>query len=290
MVITEKTIPFKYKDSFRIIVISDPHLGARAHVSGYLQKIFRQYRDDKKAYFLFLGDLLDCIITTDSKRFVLDCLDDNLLKKDSKAKRLNAIVDNSINAVVKLIRDHGIQDRIIGFVSGNHEECIADRHGTDPIARICDILGCENLGYSFMFKLRFALDAPTRKALEIWLYGHHGWGGGARTEGADITKFSKVYGDYPEADIYLFGHVHKKQSWMKHPVYPIKRNNEWTLEHKKKLFCICGTALKTLSDGAIPTYAEKKGYAPTPIDFTEITLSMPKHGEDRNHIDYNVTH
>lgn len=77
---------------------------------------------------------------------------------------------------------------------------------------------------------------------------------------------------------------------MKHPVYPVKRNNEWNLEHKKKLFCICGTALKTLSDDCIPTYAEKKGYAPTPIDYTAISLDMPAHGNANNIIDYNVVH
>jgi len=114
------------------------------------------------------------------------------------------------------------------------------------------------LGYSWGVTLRLSEGGARGRTVKI--RGHHGWGGGSRTAGGDITKYAKELAQW-DADIGLYGHVHRKQTteiprmgWIKDKLIA-----------KPQRLAICGTFLKTFSNSGDPTYAETHGFMPTSI-------------------------
>jgi len=177
-------------------------------------------------------------------------------KSQDAMKEDMAIIDKQIEQAEDLLSPY--KNRIIGLASGNHETNIIRRAGTDPIARLTRALECKNLGYSGLIKLRLSENGSRGRTVTIRY--HHGWGGGSRTQGADLTKFSKDL-QYWQADIFLYGHVHRKQT---DRVPRLGLSGE-ELVSKPKVLCICGTFLKTYSKGIDSTYSEEKGYPPVEI-------------------------
>jgi len=171
--ITRK-VYYTYGESYIIKPVFDVHWGATACD----ENAFRAFLEDSddKTLFLFGGDLFDAIIVND-RRY-----------RKSKDKTISdAIIDENVNEMVDILKPYA--DRIIGIGSGNHEDTIVKNCGTDPIGRLCKHLNVENLGYSGLIRLMFS--TKTGRGRKVIIRYHHGWGGGSRTQGADLTKFSK---------------------------------------------------------------------------------------------------
>ena len=245
-IITTFRVPYKLGDTIRIKPIADVHLG-----NTYCDiEAFKRYLDDRDehTYFLGIGDLMDDIITKDLKRY----------EKHSDDSETDYIVDEQVDRMEKLLSPLAKEGRIIGLGEGNHERTISKYCGTNPIKRLCKRLDVTQLGYSGFVRLRFREKAGRGRT--VMIYHHHGFGGGSRTEGADITKFAR-HASHFDADIYLYGHVHKLDS---HPVTRMAAvGDKWIA--KPRHVIICGTYLRTLSKVADPTYAEMRGYTPTTI-------------------------
>lgn len=124
--------------------------------------------------------------------------------------------------------------------------------------RLCNKLGCAYLGYSGMIILKMSDNGGRGRTIKIrW---HHGWGGGSRTRGGDLTKYSKDI-TYWEADVYLYGHTHQRNT----DRIPRLGTAGAKLISKPKILGICGTFLKTYTATADSTYSEEKGYPPVEI-------------------------
>jgi hypothetical protein len=240
-------IDYKYGETIQILPISDVHMG-----SEYCdEQGFKKWLDRHQgAYLLGNGDLMDMVITSDLKRY----------RKTSDGTEGDDIVDQQIGRMYQYLKP--FKGRIIGLGTGNHEDSITKHCGTNPMKRLCEMLGCKFLGYTWLIKLLFSSDKGGRGRAVV-IYGTHGWGGGSRTQGADLTKFSKHIGSW-DADCFLFGHVHRKQS-DRIPRLGLAADKALTLVAKPQLIGITGTWLKTLSATADPTYSELKGYPPVEI-------------------------
>ncbi len=123
---------------------------------------------------------------------------------------------------------------------------------------------------SCVIRLRF--EEKGQRVRTVMIYAHHGWGGGSRTAGADITKYAKHTASW-NCDIFLYGHVHRLQT-DKIDRMDIVGNK---LVSKPKYLYICGTFQKTLNLTDVPTYAEEKGYPPVSIGAPTITIRPNKH-------------
>jgi len=255
LIVETKHIEYKYGDTIRIKPIADVHLGANACDV----KAFKKYlaHSDDKTYFIGIGDYYDAIRVTDPR-----------YQKSTDATIGDAIIDQQIEQGVSLLKPY--KNRILGMALGNHENVVIKRGGTDMIARTCDKLGCSHLGYSGLFKL--ILKENGGRGRTIIIRYHHGWGGGSRTQGADLTKFARdlVYWD---ADIFLFGHVHRKQT-DEVPRLSLSGNR---LISKPLIVCICGTFLKTYTQGKMATYSEVKGYPPISVGGVMINITPDEH-------------
>ena len=254
MRVTTHKVEYEYGETFNLKPIADVHLGSRACDV----RAFKEFLEDsdEKTLFLGIGDLLDCIIVKDVKRY----------RKSGDATEGDAVVDEQIDRAEEILRPY--KDRIIGLGHGNHEDTIIKVAGTNPIKRLCKRLDVPFLGYSGLVRLIFCKDIKHGgMGRTVVIRYHHGWGGGSRTQGADLTKFSKDI-SYWDADVYLYGHVHRQQT------DSIDRLGLCgnTLISKPKIICICGTFLKTYLNDHNPTYSEIKGYPPTSIGGVCVTI------------------
>jgi hypothetical protein len=191
---------------------------------------------------------------------------DKRYNKSMDATTQECVIDEQIEEAYQCLLPY--KDRIIGLGEGNHERVIANM-GTNPIQRLCNKLGCDYLGYTFMCSI--ILRENNGRGRTVTIYGNHGWGGGTRTEGGDLTKYAKVMQSY-ESDIYLFGHTHGLVS---------KRSPRFSLIGKKlmakdRFLCVCGTFLKTISPDSIPSWSETRGFHPARIGGIDISIK-PNH-------------
>lgn len=237
-------IGYQPGDVFRFKPIADVHFGSR-HCDVRAFKQFLSCADDK-TYFIGLGDLLDMIIVSDVKRY----------RKSGDASEGEDIINDAVNGMYEILRPYTA--RIIGLGQGNHEDTIVKRCSINPTKWLCDRLGVPYLGYSFLLRVIFSNNGGQGRT--VVFRGHHGFGGGSRTQGADLTKYARDMAHF-DADIFLYGHVHKLQ----YDTVPRLALSGSTLIQKPKHLCICGTYLKTYSDSTDVTYAEVKGYPPAKI-------------------------
>jgi len=249
--IIESRINYTYGETVKLKPIADVHLGNKLCDV----KAFKEYLGNpEESYYIGVGDLLDSIILADLKRYdrKLDASDPNV-----------AIVDYQVNRMAEILMPY--KHKIIGLGEGNHEDEIRKRCGTNPVQRLCDILEVPYLGYTWMCQLR--LSEGGNRTRTVTIRGHHGWGGGSRTQGGDLTKFARDTGYY-DADLFLYGHVHRRQ----YDEVPRLGLVGSKLIAKPKIMCICGTFQKTLTEVADPSWAETKGFPPVSIGGLTINI------------------
>jgi predicted phosphodiesterase len=248
MKIIEHHIKYKYGDTITIKPIADVHMGnALCDIAAFKKYI----SSDPDALYVGLGDLLDSIVCTD-KRY----------SKQMDSTEGEGIIDEQINAMYDILKP--ISKRIIGLGEGNHERTIC-KSGTNPIKRLCEMLSVPCLGYAWICRLNMREEEGRGRS--VLIYGHHGWGGGSRTQGADLTKYSRALTNY-QCDIFLFGHTHR---------LVVDRVEQLGLVgtkliSKPKHIAVCGTFLKTVSPDEIPSWAETKGFAPARIGAPLISI------------------
>lgn len=255
MIVKTFKLPYKNGDTIKIKPIFDVHWGNK-----YCdKKAFRDYlaNSDDKTYFIGGGDMLDSIVIGD-KRY----------EKHVDDTEGDAIIDEQVDGFTKVLEPY--KDKLLGLGRGNHEKTIIKRCSTDPVKRMCEALQCDYLGYSGLLRLVLSEGGSRgRTAIIRW---HHGWGGGSRTQGADLTKYSNDVKHWV-ADLYLYGHVHRKQS----DRIPRLGLSGEKLISRPKLIGICGTFLRTYSKTQESTYSEEKGYPPVEIGGITVNFKPDSH-------------
>ena len=259
MVIYTYRIEYKYGDTIKIKPLFDVHYGNKNCDITALKNYLKE-NNDENTYILGGGDTLDSIIVPD-KRY----------RKSMDSTDSDSIIDDQIEGISEILLPY--KDRIIGLARGNHERVIIQKCGTNPIKRLCEKLDTKDLGYSGLLKLRLSGDGGGGRTVVIRY--HHGWGGGSRTQGADLTKYSKDL-LYWQADIFLYDHVHRRQADRVPRLAYIGKE----LKSRPLIICICGTFLKTYTAGPDSTYSEEKGYPPTEIGGLIVNIKPRRYSFD----------
>jgi len=253
-------IEYEYGQSYKLLPISDIHYDGKGKNSLCDVPKFRKALKenvDEKTIILGVGDWFGGIIPSDVKRY----------RKEHDAVEGGDILDQQIDGLAEELMPY--REQIYGIGDGNHEDSILAHCSTDLIKRLIVKLnqGIEkpiiHLGFSWLLQLRFGIttDGKRDRVRSMVIRGHHGWGGGSRTEGADITKFAHDV-KFWQASLFLYGHVHKLK------INDIEEgcmvgDSDWKTFTKR--MCICGTFQRTYSSSGVATYAEKKGYPPTTL-------------------------
>lgn len=252
MVIYTYRIPYKFSDTIRLKVIADWHIG-----SAYCdEKCIKKYLEDSddKTYFIGLGDIADCVIVSDKKRYL----------KSSDAMDGDDIIDQQEDKVYSLLEPY--KDRIIGLALGNHEQSILKHCSVNICKRLCNRLNTKYLGYSYITRL--ILHENSSRSRSVYIRGIHGWGASSRNQGGDLNKYMRDLNFYA-CDVALYGHSHKLQA-DRIPRLSMSGNK---LISRDRHLVLCGSFLKTLSDDENPSYAELAGYPPIPIGAPTISIT-----------------
>lgn len=249
-------------DIIKIKPIMDLHYGsATCDV-----KAFKEWlRDrDEHTWFITNGDLMDSILFND-KRYQRSM--------DMSEQGIDEVMDADILEVYKLLEP--IKDRILAVGHGNHEQTIVKKCGTNPSKRLAEMLGCPYAGYSYWLRLVMNRQNHKRK---IDFMISHGFGGGTRTEGGSLTKYSKS-ADRFDADIIVYGHDHKK-NFTRYPVLFIDASLKAKLIAKPKLVCLGGSWKKTYTSNTSASWEECMGFPPTEIGGITIEIKHKEQGVD----------
>lgn len=245
-----KRIEYSFGDTIKIKPLFDIHYGSTLCDVVELKKYLLD--SDDKTYFVGGGDFLDSIIVAD-KRY----------RKGNDIFNSEEIIDEQIDGLYKILEPY--KDKFIGLGIGNHEDTIVQKCATNPIKRLCNKMDVPYLGYSWFLKLLFSEKGARGRTVII--HGHHGFGGGSRTQGADLTKYSKDISFY-DASIFLRGHVHRLQ-FDEIPQLGIIGEN---LVNKPRILIICGSFKKSLNTNGDTTWEEKQGFPPVKIGGSTILI------------------
>lgn len=243
MICETKRIEYKYSDTIRIKPIADVHLGNR----WCDLKAFRRYMADvdDNTYFIGVGDMMDMVIVKDAKRYKKS--------SDGSPQHEDSVINYQTDLLFEILKP--VKDKILALGIGNHEETIVKHCSVNPVKTLCKMLDVPYGGITYFLKVLLSENGGRVRTITFRV--HHGWGGGSRTEGADITKFTRDTGKY-DADVFLYGHTHKLQ----HYSVPIIGTDGKKLVARDRFIVICGTWLKTLSNSSDATYSEMAGYPP----------------------------
>ena len=249
--------------TIRLVFTSCQHFGSR----GFHRNRFRQFLSEEmnhpQTYLILMGDIFDAIIPSDGKRFDPAEIDPKYLQ-DNPSMMLNHAINDCISEIMPY------KDQLLGIVTGNHEYQYLRRYGINLTQLMCDKFECRNLGMSFLMKVLLKNKHKAGKVRSFVIYGHHGFGGGSRTEGGGLTKYERTIKQY-DADVYCFGHDH--DTWSK-KIPRLGINVNGGIVDKSLTMLCCGTFKKSLSDNEIPTWEESKGFGPKNLGGRVITVTV----------------
>ena len=246
------------KSPIQIVVVSDTHIG---HV-GCDYEALAKTLSRKNCYFIFNGDLLDSIVLSDRR-----------YSKASDATEKEAILDEQVDKLYEKLEP--IKKRILWIGRGNHEQVVLNRFGTDLIGRLCNRLDVLYAGYSCLMKIRLFQNKRGKigAGRSLVIRAHHGWGGGCRTIGSVITKYSHDV-KYWDADVYVYGHDHVLHS-VGIPRGRIVQNRHIAYNQH---IVLAGTYLRTYTRDTSASYSEIKGFPLAKIGSPTINIQPRSRG------------
>lgn len=269
------------KAELEIPFIGDLHIGARACHEARMEHDFELISHRLNTYPLITGDSVDAIVPKDSRRFSPGAVAPwvwNPKWAENEQFPLEAVISRQQHRAIQIFKNLPC-DRVLGIMEGNHETAYMKFHSSDVTHGIAKEFNWKMLGFSTFLTLTIGfLDSPI--TVKIRIYAHHGWGGGSRTEGYNLTKYSRQL-PYFDADIYAFSHVHDIQTKVIPFLAPVERDKWKDLLHSNerikfndRALIVTGTYLRTLSDGRFPTYSEEKGYPPRKLGYASALVSF----------------
>ena len=278
-----KYIPYQYGQRFKFVCFSDVHHGNALSSTKLFQKeLIDRHKDNPDCYFIDLGDGMDLIVgQSGDKRWKASMVDPKYVGVDNP-------IDAMIDGYAKLLEP--IKDRLIVMLDGNHSMSILDRYGTNPTRRVgCKLWGDDEidkriLGYSGFLVTKFEwhknIGGHSRVRSLTWNLTHGIANGTGKTLGGYITSMGTDSTHYL-ADIHAFGHNHRLAG-----IDRVKigvDGNCRKIISKKEVILNTGTFLKSFSDTADTSYAERARFIPGELGYMELNVRLNKSGMEIYH-------
>lgn len=265
MEVVNVNIPYKSRgDEYTFAPIGDVHYENIACDEKQFRESIKELTDEPNTYVWTMGDLLDCI-KHDDKRY------DYMHLNTRKAMDRLGIM-TSIKSMVKILQPLADKGRLIGMMSGNHEETIRKRHEEEVMQWMAHELDVPWLTYACFINLKFSRGTGKTASRQLFkVYSTHGYGGG-RKVGGKVNKLLALSEGY-DADIYCMAHDHILLDYLDTTI--TSKSNGKGLLNKYRNYAYTGTFLKTHKMGYI-TYPESGGYNPTAIGYMKIKITPDK--------------
>lgn len=248
-----RDLPVPAGKSVKIVPLSDLHIGHPRHNPVIAQRYIDWVSASPDRFCVMVGDMTETAL------------------RDSYGEVYEQPLSPQKQAE-EVVRVFGpIKDRILGCVSGNHEQRVTQRTSFDPSMIYASALGVPYDPASMVLAVTWAgmggsgvNSGKDRK--HYTLYFTHGWGA-ARTLGPRLSQPAKLRDVVANADVYITAHLHQPGEF---PLdqYRIDIRNKRIVREQQR-FVTCGSSLDHAE------YAEQKGLAPTTMEFPIIEL-LPK--------------
>ena len=187
----------------------DTHLTSRGldKLKGYLDWVMAR----SNAFIFLMGDIL------------------NVASRSSKTNPFESDKDEYAKSVT-LFKPYAA--RIVGCITGNHEQRMYKEFGFNPLQPFCRELGIPYCGYSSVLRIRVGKRPDRRNEYRqmYWGFAHHGTGGGG-TMGAALNKKVKLQEIVHGMDFYMAGHDHQLINGKRGVYFPHKDKIELQRVH-----------------------------------------------------------
>ena len=235
---------------FSLYLLFDAHYFSAQCDVKLLKKAIGEIASNPHAAVIIGGDFFDAILPTD-KRFDFNILPKEAFENIHNLKYLNSLL---IKKGCELLKP--VKDKVIVYITGNHEEKASKTYFVDIAGEVGERLGFPVYGYHAYIFLRLRKrNGKLRTMLKV--YAHHGWGYG-RKPGSKINNLVAI-SEEVEADIYVSGHTHDYVVYRKLRLQP--QNVSCTLKDEEKLFIkVPGLRINWLSDTRETTFEERRAY------------------------------
>lgn len=244
-------------DLVTLYPLGDWHLGSEHCDIKLIKKQIETIKQDATARVILMGDLAE----TATKESV----GAGVYEQSENAQQQMMKVKNLL---------YDIRHLIDGAVTGNHEERIYKQSGFDLTLYLCQMLEIENKYMRYQGVVAYII-AKRAFLVNVW----HGSGGGG-SAGASLNRLQKQ-SEYVFADVYLMGHVHKRQVHTKQMIMPSARYEKNDIINQ--YFIATGSSLDYEN-----SYAESAGMTPSMKGFTKIKMWAENiyNGDNRERIKF----
>lgn len=252
-----QTLSPKFKELL-VVPISDVHFGSALFSLHHWNKTIDMVKNNPNMFVLLNGDLCDMAIAG-SKSDVYSQVKSPGDQRDWMIEQLTPI-----------------KNRILGMVSGNHENRIYNTVGIDISKDIAKALHVPYRSEGLITKIVFGSgnNRMTNSPYVYWCYQIHGYGG-ARTTGAKAVKVERT-STYIHADFYVMSHDHVVNAA---PVNYIMPNNNSARLNKDTGFTTGAIVnhrkmlIKSNSYLKWGGYGESLGFSPNDLEAPVIKLA-----------------
>ena len=251
------------KDQFDIYPLGDIHAGVVHCAEKQIKSKVREISENPFALWIGMGDLADCITPADRR------WDDSVIAP--WVDRQN-IAESCRKWLVNLFAP--IKDKCIGILEGNHELTMRKTLHVKLTENICGDLGVPYLGYSCFVLFKFS---RLKGGSVTSLIGHFSHGSGwAQTEQGVANRLKKNASNNV-CDFHASGHLHRIYNIEDRALVLKNTNgNGFEIAEAKRPAVCTGSWLQSYKHGEYPSYAEQRGYDPTPIGCPIISITPDK--------------
>lgn len=265
MQVFTKTINYRSKaDQVTIWPMGDFHIGASGCHEKRLAEDIAKIKDGGHEYIIGMGDYMDCVVHSDTKRFDPKALPDWLMASD-----LNDMIERQIERCAELLSP--VADRLLCLLAGNHEEKLRTRYHRDPTEALARELKYRTgitvpvLGKCAWIKLAFAR-CRSRDQHNLDIVAHHGWFAG-RKSGSKTNNLQDALGNF-DCDVLVVAHGHDPVVTRKNQ---LRLNLAAHITERQQVGMMTGSYLRTYAQNT-RGYGEDAGYRPTVIGALPIHL------------------
>jgi hypothetical protein len=245
-------------DEVVLYPIGDIHYGARGCEVDTLRQTIEEVRKNPNAFWIGMGDYSEAVTVAD-KRFDFRSIDPRLIP------HLDDITGKCTRDLADFFEP--IKGKCLGLLTGNHDDKLRLRDSNDVHGALCVALGAKNLGYVSIVRWTFRRGKGGPSTV-LKIYASHGTIAG-RTQGAKINRMENEAGHF-NCSLALFGHGHSKLV-SERVELDVPDSGAMRPIERKKIVVMSGTFRRCHEEGTLD-YAEKGGYAPSPIGCPKIRI------------------
>jgi hypothetical protein len=199
--ITRKTLPYSIAKPSGFTLMSDCHVGGATTDHDAITADLKEARESGNRINLN-GDIFDCILPKDVKRFRPDAVHPDLHGRSD-------VLDAQLEMGEQIFGPFAKYIDVIGM--GNHESAVEKYHATDMVARLVRRLNkrggdVKYGGYTGFIDYRFRRKG--NNSVRLVIYYHHGGGGSSPVTKGMIDFNRKAV--WVDSDVVWLGHKHNK--------------------------------------------------------------------------------